>query len=153
MMTTNFTATTLKDVSAEDFIDAYAKHLKTQGKFVVPKWSDIVKTAAFKELAPYDPDWMYTRAAAIARRVYIRPNVGVGALRKIFGGSKRFGGRPSHFALAAGKIERYILQQFTAMGLMEESKATKGGRMLTSKGRQELDYVSTHMAAKKPVTH
>lgn len=152
MLTTNFKAMTLKDVPADDFIAAYAKHLKTQGKFVVPKWSDIVKTAAFKELAPYDPDWMYTRAAAIARRVYIRPNVGVGALRKIFGGPKRFGGRPNHFALASGKIERYILQQFSALGLMEESKTTKGGRMLTSKGQQELDYVSTHMAA-KTTTH
>lgn len=111
-----------------------------------------MKTAAFKELAPYDPDWLYTRAAAIARRVYIRPNVGVGALRKIFGGAKRFGGRPNHFALGAGKIDRHILQQFSKLGLMEESKASKGGRVLTSKGRQELDYVTSHFAAtKKPV--
>lgn len=110
-----------------------------------------MKTAAFKELAPYDPDWLYTRAAAVARRVYTRPNVGVGALQKIFGGSKRFGGRPAHFALGAAKINRHILQQFTKLGLMEESKDTKGGRKLTSKGRQELDYVSVHMAAKKPV--
>jgi small subunit ribosomal protein S19e len=109
-----------------------------------------VKTAAFKELAPYDPDWLYTRAAAIARRVYIRPNVGVGALKKIFGGAKRFGGRPNHFALGAGKIDRHILQQFSKLGLMEESKASKGGRVLTSKGRQELDYVSSHFATKKP---
>ena len=92
--------------------------------------------------------------AAIARRVYIRPNVGVGALRKVFGGSKRFGGRPAHFALASDKIQRHILQQFTKLGLMEESKNSKGGRVLTSKGRQELDYVSSHFAAKKSaVTH
>lgn len=37
MMTTNFTVKTLKDVTAEDFISAYAKHLKTQGKFEIPK--------------------------------------------------------------------------------------------------------------------
>ena len=85
--------------------------------------------------------------------MYIRPNVGVGALKKIFGGSKRFGGRPAHFALGAGKINRHILQQFTKMGLIEESKATKGGRTLTSKGRQELDYVSSHNTAKKSATH
>jgi len=92
---------------------------------------------------------MYTRAAAIARRVYIRPNVGVGAFRKIFGGSKRFGGRPNHFALGAGKIDRHILQQFTKLGLMDASKDSKGGRVLTNKGRQELDYVSSHLAKKQ----
>jgi small subunit ribosomal protein S19e len=30
----------------------------------VPSWVDIVKTATFKELAPYDPDWYYVRAGA-----------------------------------------------------------------------------------------
>lgn len=28
----------------------------------LPSWVDIVKTAPFKELAPYDPDWYYIRA-------------------------------------------------------------------------------------------
>lgn len=28
----------------------------------LPPWTDIVKTAQFKELAPYDPDWYYVRA-------------------------------------------------------------------------------------------
>jgi hypothetical protein len=28
----------------------------------LPEWVDIVKTARFKELPPYDPDWYYTRA-------------------------------------------------------------------------------------------
>jgi ribosomal protein S19E (S16A) len=37
MLTTNYTVKTLKDVSAEDFIATYAKHLKTQGKFEIPK--------------------------------------------------------------------------------------------------------------------
>ena len=34
----------------------------------VPTWVDIVKTASYKELAPYDPDWFYIRAASIALR-------------------------------------------------------------------------------------
>ena len=29
----------------------------------VPTWVDTVKTASYKELAPYDPDWFYIRAA------------------------------------------------------------------------------------------
>ena len=28
----------------------------------LPQWVDIVKTASYKELAPYDPDWYYVRA-------------------------------------------------------------------------------------------
>jgi hypothetical protein len=31
----------------------------------LPEWTDIVKTAKFKELAPYDPDWYYIRAGEI----------------------------------------------------------------------------------------
>ena len=30
----------------------------------LPNWVDIVKTAPFKEMAPYDPDWYYVRAGA-----------------------------------------------------------------------------------------
>ena len=37
MLTTNYTVKTLKDVTADDFIAAYSKHLKTQGKFEIPK--------------------------------------------------------------------------------------------------------------------
>jgi hypothetical protein len=37
MLTTNYTVKTMKDITADDFIAAYAKHLKTQGKFEIPK--------------------------------------------------------------------------------------------------------------------
>ncbi len=37
MLTTNYTVAGLKDIAADDFIEAYAKHLKTQGKFEIPK--------------------------------------------------------------------------------------------------------------------
>jgi hypothetical protein len=32
----------------------------------VPSWVDIVKTATFKELAPYDANWYYIRAGMYA---------------------------------------------------------------------------------------
>merc|ERR1712227_1072955 len=82
---------TVKDVTSHDFVIAYAAHLKRIGKIEVPKWADLVKTASFKELAPYDPDWYYIRAAAIARRVYLRAGTGVGGLKKAFGGRKHRG--------------------------------------------------------------
>lgn len=67
------------------------------GKVRVPEHMDLVKTARFKELAPYDPDWFYVRCAAILRHVYIRSPVGVKSVTKIFGGRKRNGVTPSHF--------------------------------------------------------
>jgi len=69
---------TVKDLEAAKFIKAFAEHLKRQGKFELPKWNDVVKTGVSKELAPYDPDWLYTRAASIIRKVYIRAGCGVG---------------------------------------------------------------------------
>ncbi len=53
---------TVKDVPAQEFVVAYAQHLKRAGRLHVPKWADLVKTAPYKELAPYDPDWFYIRA-------------------------------------------------------------------------------------------
>ena len=57
-------------VSADQFIAAYASHLKRSGKLEVPAWVDIVKTGSFKELAPYDPDWYYVRAGMLQHKIY-----------------------------------------------------------------------------------
>merc|ERR1711879_1139479 len=75
------TVVTVKDVEADKFIVAFAQHLKRQGRFEIPKWADIVKTAKFKELPPNDPDWLYIRTASMVRKIYIRAGMGVGAFR------------------------------------------------------------------------
>ncbi|KAL0373275.1 UNVERIFIED_CONTAM: 40S ribosomal protein S19-3 [Sesamum radiatum] len=79
------------------FVKAYAAHFKRSGKTELPEWTDIVKIGVLKELAPYDPDWYYIRDAAMARKIYLRGGLGVGAFRRIYGGSKRNGSRPPHF--------------------------------------------------------
>merc|ERR1719375_741194 len=99
----------VKDVSDAEFIGAFSQHLKRQGKIEIPKWVDYVKTAHFKELAPRDPDWLYVRAAAIARKLYIRPGSGVGALTRSFGGKYRNGTCRNHRSTASGKVIRYLL--------------------------------------------
>ena len=137
----------VKDVPAEAFITSFAKHLKAQGKFKVPAWTTFAKTAVSKELPPSDDDWFFVRAAAIARRVYINPNVGVGALCKIFGTVMRNGGSRNHSSLASSKINRVALQQLEQLGLLEASKNSKGGRIVSSKGRQEMDHVAVKVAA------
>merc|ERR1712139_443928 len=78
---------TVKDVPADEFIKACADYLKRQPKFDVPKYHDIVKTGVIKELAPYDEDRFFIRAASIARKVYLRKGTGLGALKKWYGGS------------------------------------------------------------------
>ena len=137
----------MKDVPADAFIKTFSMHLKAKNAIEVPKWTEYCKTSVAKELTPTDPDWFFVRAAAIARRVYVNPNVGVGALKKVFGSQKRNGGARNHFCEASGKINRVCLQQLEKLGLLEASKNTKGGRVVSSKGRQEMDHVAVHAAA------
>eukprot|EP00300_Choanocystis_sp_HF-7_P003508 c12682_g1_i1.p2 GENE.c12682_g1_i1~~c12682_g1_i1.p2 ORF type:complete len:146 (-),score=30.01 c12682_g1_i1:47-484(-) len=131
---------TVKDVSAEAFIKEYAAHLKKSGKIELPAWHNVVKTAKFKELAPYDPDWYYTRAASIARKVYLRQNTGVGALRDVYGGPERRGVRPVHHQVSSGGLIRKILQDLEGLGVI--TKSTKG-RKITAEGQRSLDNIAS----------
>merc|ERR1712087_797337 len=136
---------TVKDVEAEKFIVSFAQHLKRQGRFEIPKWADVVKTAKYKELSPNDPDWLYVRTASMVRKIYIRAGMGVGAFRKVYGGQKRRGVCTNVFAKGSGKIARYILQQLEEMGLVEQDD--NGGRLITKEGQRELDTVAVQAAA------
>ena len=111
------------------------------GKLEVPAWVDIVKTASFKELAPYDPDWFYVRAAAVARHIYLRKSVGVGALRKVHGGRKNRGTRPGRHFEGSGSVERKVLQALEKIGVLEQNKKA-GGRSITRSGRRDLDRIA-----------
>jgi small subunit ribosomal protein S19e len=104
------------------FIKAYAAYLKRTGKLEVPKWVDLVKTGTFKELAPYDPDWYFVRAASVARHIYIRKSVGVGALNKVHGGTANRGSRPSHHVNGSGSVNRKVLQSLEKIGVLEKDK-------------------------------
>jgi small subunit ribosomal protein S19e len=59
--------------------------LKRSGKLEIPNWVDIVKTGAYKELAPYDPDWYYVRAGACSSLVSGTVQVGSGAGKRLGG--------------------------------------------------------------------
>ena len=135
---------TVKDVEAAKFIEAFAKHLKRQGRFEIPKWSDVVKTGVSKELAPYDPDWLYTRTASIVRKVYIRGGSGVGGFAKVYGGQFRRGTQTNSWNRGSRKIIRYILVQLEEMGLVEQDE--NGGRKITKEGQRELDTVAVQAA-------
>ncbi|KAA8541015.1 hypothetical protein F0562_024847 [Nyssa sinensis] len=109
------TARTVKDVSPHEFVKAYAAHLKRSGKMELPHWTDIVKTGTFKELAPYDPDWYYIRAASMARKIYLRG--GLVALLHV-----------TYF----NSLQNMNIIDFDP----------KGGRRITPSGQRDLDQVS-----------
>ena len=138
----------VRDISADDFIKSYAEHLKNSDKFELPVWADTVKTAVFKELAPYGEDWYYIRAASIARQVYLRPGTGVGGLQKWYGGNYRRGTRSEHFRKAASGIIRSVLIQLEEMRVVEKVPGGNGRRM-TRVGQQDLDRIAGATYAEK----
>ena len=77
-------------------------------------------------------DWFYVRAASVARHVYLRKSVGVGRLRKVHGGQKNRGSRPSHHVDASGSVDRKVMQALEKIGVLEESP--KGGRRISQQG-------------------
>jgi small subunit ribosomal protein S19e len=135
---------TVKDVAPDDFVRAYAAHLKKSGKIELPKWIDYAKTGSFKELAPVDPDWYYIRAASLARHIYVRPASGVGALSNRYGGASRRGTRKQHHTTACTGVIRHILKQLESIEVLE--KHPRGGRRVSSTGRRDLDRIASTIA-------
>merc|ERR1712071_576552 len=131
---------TVKDVDPQRFVIAFAAHLKKSNKLKVPEFVEIVKTSKAKEIGPVDPDWYYIRAAAVARHIYLRPNTGAGAIRKIYGGAKNNGTRPSHFCKGSASVARKVLQSLEGVKMV--TKDTNGGRTLTSTGRRDMDRIA-----------
>ncbi|EGR27010.1 Yip1 domain protein [Ichthyophthirius multifiliis] len=121
---------TVKDVAAASFIRAYADHLKKANKLKVPSWTEWTTTSTANELAPTDPDWVYLRVAAIARKVYLKPHTGVSTLRHIFGSVKRRGCLRNIHEHAHGKFIRWSLQQ------LEELKALTGNNKSNTNNQQ-----------------
>ena len=117
--------------------------LDRSGKLKVPEWVDIVKTGIHKELAPSDPDWFYTRCAAIARHLYIRAPAGVGAFTKIYGGKKRRGVRPANYVKGSSSVARKSLQALETFKWVE--KSSDGGRRLTTQGKRDLDRIAAQV--------
>ncbi|WVZ10371.1 hypothetical protein V8G54_014901 [Vigna mungo] len=98
------TARTVKDVSPHDFVKAYASHLKRSGKVINYTFLDVICGGD---------------CASMARKIYLRGGLGVGAFQRIYGGSKRNGSRSPHFCKSSGAIARHILQQLEIMNIVE----------------------------------
>ena len=78
----------------------------------------------------------YIRCASLARHLYMRGNAGVGAFRKVYGGSKDNGCAPCHFHVANGNIIRKCLQSLEQVKMVKKSDFR--GRVITPTGRRDM---------------
>ena len=89
-----------------------------------------------------DVDWYYTRAASIARKIYLNPGIGVGALARWYGDKTSSGAKPEHFRKASRGLIRHILPNLEKADLVAAVDADKGGRRLSSEGQKEMDTIA-----------
>ena len=140
---------TLKDVPAQKFIQAYAAHLKKTQKIKPLDGSEYLKTAYYKDMSPENPDWYYVRAAALARKLYLRPQIGVGRLRHLFGSVRRNGHCANTHGKASGKIIRHALIQLEKAGILTRFKDDQGNvfdeRVVSKEGQKELNEVAKNV--------
>jgi len=140
----------VNDVDQQLFVRKLGIYLKKIGKVAVPEWVDCVKTGYHKELPPNNPDWLFTRIAAVVRRLYMRNPSGVGGLARRFGGRNcRRGVRPEHTARGSRKIIRYSLQQLEKLGWIRKAQR---GRKLTRKGKLFMDDFSGRVRRSRMTT-
>ena len=133
--------TTPHDVPASQFIERLAKYLKENVEQIQPPaWAAFAKTGSHTEKQPQDPDWWYTRAASILRKVYIHGPIGLEKLRSEYGGRKGFGVRPNHASKSGGSNIRKILQQLETAGLIQTTRPK--GRIMAPKGRKLMQEIS-----------
>lgn len=132
--------TTIYDVPADEMIAKTALKLKDIEDCQPPEWAQYVKTAVHREKAPKDPEWWYTREAAILRKVYIDGPIGTMHLRAKFSGPLDRGSKPNRTRMGSGSIIRTALQQLEKA---EFIAAINGkGREVTPKGRKFLDNIA-----------
>ncbi len=135
--------TTIHDVPAGYLIPALAEALRSQGSITSPEWTPYVKTGVDRERIPDDPDWYYTRAASILRKVALHGPIGVNHLALFYGGPHKRTAKPTHTRRASRRVIRSILQQLEAAGLVY-SQTKLGtekviGRSITPTGHSLLD--------------
>jgi small subunit ribosomal protein S19e len=140
--------TTVYDVPADQLIPRVATELKGRPELAPPSWAEFAKTGVHKEMPPEDPDWWFTRAAAVLRRVYIDGPVGVQRMRTFYGGRKNRGARPNAFRKGSGSVIREQLQQLEAAGLVLKRK--EGGRTVSPAGMSFLDGIAHELKTTTP---
>ena len=140
---------TVLDVPSNKFINQLASHFKEKNVIKLPKYALLVKTSKSNDCEPINPDYIYYKAAAICRKLYVTKskNIGVGSLRSMFSKKQRRGCQPPKTFRAGGKIIRELVGQLKTAGLVanygKKEDESNNGLFLTKNGRSELDKIAS----------
>lgn len=141
---------TIYDVDVNDLIAEVSTQLKSVETIKAPEWAPFVKTGIHKERAPSDPEWWYTRSAAVLRAVAKLGPVGVSKLRVKYGGKQDRGVKRYKFQKGSGSVIRKVLQQLETSGFIEQKVVQNHkGRVATAKGMSLLDSCAKKVQGKK----
>jgi small subunit ribosomal protein S19e len=127
------------DVPPAKLIEALAEQFKGMPTMKEPDWTPFVKTGSHAERTPTKPDWWFTRAASVLRKVYVHGPVGLSDLERAYGGTKALHYNPKHHRDAGGSVIRRALKQLEQSEFVSK---TPKGRVVTPKGRAMLDRTS-----------
>ena len=145
---------TALDVPSNILINAIASYFKEKNIIKLPKYSALVKTSRANDCEPINADYIYYRAAAICRKLYLTKskNVGVGSLRSMFSKKQRRGSQPPKTFRSGGKIIRDLVIQLKGAKYVENYKGDEEesfhGLHLTRTGRSELDKIAAGIMKK-----
>ena len=145
---------TVLDVPSSQFINALADYFKEKNIIKVPKYAPLVKTSKSNDCEPISQDYIYYRAAAICRKLYLTKskNLGVGSLRSMFSKKQKRGSQPPRTFRAGGKIIRELVIQLKGKEYIDNygqnEEETDKGLHLTKKGRSELDKIAAGLMKK-----
>ena len=129
---------TVYDVPAEPLILNVAEKLKENSKIVPPEWAEFAKTGIHTERAPVQPDWWYTRAASVLRKLYVKGPMGTSKLSAEYGGYRDRGAKPNRAVKGSRNIVRKCLMQLQDAGLLVEAE-NKQGRKISPAGQKLRD--------------
>ena len=132
------------DIPASVLIKGLVKHLKDEvDEITPPEWTLFAKTGVHAQRPPTNPDWWFVRCASILRKIYVKGPLGIEKLRQEYGGRLDRGAKPEHASKGSGAIARTAVHQLQKAGLIRPQK--NEGRIVTRKGRQMLDRLSTEL--------
>lgn len=130
------------DVPADLLIGQLTETLKSEG-ISMPSWIPFVKTGSHAVRQPHNREWWYVRCASIMRKIYLHGPIGIGGLRREYGGGKPVGYGAAHHRDAGGAIIRNAVHALEKMGYVE--KARTRGRVVSKQGMKKLDNMSTEI--------
>ncbi len=136
----------VRSVSQGALVIRIAAELKKSDKVKPPAWAAYTKTGVSTERPPSQPDWWYSRAAALLRRIYMTGPVGTQRMRTALGGRRRHGHKPPTTMRAGGKVIRLMLQQLESDGFVTKTAKPRAGRIITPKGQRFVDKIAAKMA-------